>query len=134
MKCDLKFNILVRTLFESRTSDSASGIGGRFMNYITNKYKGFDNLLSLCLGHIEELIGEGKDLGIYSLAFFYSDFSEEFMEEFDKFSFVSEHNFMEMLNQYIDYESKSFVSKYKFFNEDKDVIYVDLGGAIDGGS
>ena len=126
MKCDLKFNILVRTLFESRTSDSASDIGGRFMNCITNKYKGFDNLLSLCLGHVEELIDEGKDLGVYSFVFFYSDFSEEFMEEFDKFSFVSEHNFMEMLNQYIDYENDSFVSKYKSFDKDKGVIHVDL--------
>lgn len=126
MKCDLKFYILVRTLFESRTSDSASDIGGRFMNCITNKYKGFDNLLSLCLGHVEELIGEVKDLGVHSFVFFYSDFREEFVEEFDKFSFVSEHNFMEMLSQYINYESDSFVSKYKSFDKDNCVIYVDL--------
>lgn len=32
MKCDLKFNILVRTLFESRTSVSASEVGGRVMD------------------------------------------------------------------------------------------------------
>lgn len=130
MKCDLKFYILVRTLFESGTSDSASDIGGRFMNFI-NKYKGFDNLLFLCLGHVEELIVEGKDLGVYSFVFFYSDFSEEFPEEFDEFSFVSEYNFMEMLSQYIDYEYDSFVCKYKTFDKDKVVLHVESRGAID---
>jgi len=87
-------------------------------DYEVNDYKGFDDLLSLCLGVIQDDIAVTYDLGVNGVAYSYSDFEEEFSEEFKKFDFVSEYNFMKMLNDYIGYEM-SALDKDAFLFDDK---------------
>ncbi|OEL08254.1 hypothetical protein [Staphylococcus equorum] len=90
-----------------------------------NKYKGFDGLLSDCLGSVESIVIEGQELGVYRTVHSYSDLREEFPNDFEKFDFVGVYNFMEMFYEYIGYES-SFISDVSSFNDVTGDITVDL--------
>ncbi|WP_210123067.1 MULTISPECIES: hypothetical protein [unclassified Staphylococcus] len=88
------------------------------------KYKGFDNLLSACLSIIENDVSETYELGINGVVYSYSDFEKEFPEEFRKFDFISEYNFMEMFNHYIIYEMPTLDKAAFNFDDENGTITV----------
>lgn len=121
MKCDLKFNILVRTLFESRISVSASGIVVKILEYET--------LLGFCAGKIDSYVERRlfsgvekgsmseRDVSAITGYFLYIDFERDLFEFMEKLFDV----LLEVNKKRYWFDEENCLINYQYYLEEENI-------------